>query len=295
VTLKEYKEKLILHLSGLYGAEEIESIFFRILDASFRKSRLDYNLDRHWSIPENDCSVLLTVAKRLQKKEPIQYILGHTEFFGLLFKVDSSVLIPRQETEELVSLILKTVANTSHLKQPRLLDIGTGSGCIAVSLAHELPVAKVYATDISETSLELASFNAENNSVKVQFKQHDILSGRPINFDDDTRAIRDNKYDIVVSNPPYVRQLEKSEIHKNVLDYEPHAALFVPDEDALVFYEAIAEFARHNLKEKGMLFFEINQYLGAETKKILEMKGFSNVELIKDLFGNDRMIKSHSL
>jgi release factor glutamine methyltransferase len=296
VTLKAYKELLLSELSSLYVKEEIDSLFFRIIENLFGKSRLDYSLDCHWRIPEAERSVLKTVLKRLQVQEPIQYILGESYFFGLRFKVDKSVLIPRQETEELVNLIVNTINSaTAGKRKPKLLDMGTGSGCIAVSLAHELKQAEVYAVDISLKALKLAKFNAKLHNAPVKFQQYDILSKEALIFDEERKVGEIRKYDAIVSNPPYVRISEKAEIKNNVLKYEPHLALFVPNDEALVFYEAIADFALNNLVENGWLFFEINQYLGAETKSLLELQGFSNVEVLKDLNGNDRMIKTRKL
>ena len=213
------------------------------------------------------------------KSEPIQYITGSTEFYGLELQVNRATLIPRPETEELVAWIL---AETPKDKlSSRILDIGTGSGCIAIALAKHLPLAKVEAVDISLPALETAQANAPGNEVSVDFFQQDILQANTL----------EEKYDIIVSNPPYVRDLEKAEIKNNVLQYEPHSALFVGDETPLVFYKKIAQLAMQHLKPEGMLFFEINEYLGEETVVLVKEIGFTAVEMRKDIFGKDRMLR----
>ena len=218
--------------------------------------------------------------RELQNHKPIQYILGETVFFSYRFLVDENVLIPRPETEELVDWVLITVTPTS--KPLKIIDIGTGSGCIAISLAKSLPNAEVTAVDVSAKALQVASRNAELNGVTINFLQQDILQ---------TTTLPDT-YDIIISNPPYVRSLEKAEMQANVLEYEPHLALFVSDTDPLLFYDRIATLARKALSPQGSLFFEINQYLGDEMKTLLKAKGFEKVVLRKDLSGNDRMIMS---
>ena len=218
--------------------------------------------------------------RELQNHKPIQYILGETVFFSYRFLLDENVLIPRPETEELVDWVLTTVTPTS--KPLKIIDIGTGSGCIAISLAKSLPNAEVTAVDVSAKALQVARRNAELNGVTINFLQQDILQ---------TTALPDT-YDIIISNPPYVRSLEKAEMQANVLEYEPHLALFVSDTDPLLFYDRIATLARKALSPQGSLFFEINQYLGEEMKALLKAKGFEKVVLRQDLSGNDRMIMS---
>ena len=201
-------------------------------------------------------------------------------FFSYRFLVDENVLIPRPETEELVDWVLTTVTPTS--KPLKIIDIGTGSGCIAISLAKSLPNAEVTAVDVSAKALQVARCNAELNGVTINFLQQDILQ---------TSTLPDT-YDIIISNPPYVRSLEKAEMQANVLEYEPHLALFVSDTDPLLFYNRIAALARKSLSPQGSLFFEINQYLGDEMIALLKAKGFEKVVLRQDLSGNDRMIMS---
>ncbi|WP_300569017.1 peptide chain release factor N(5)-glutamine methyltransferase, partial [Flavobacterium sp.] len=221
-----------------------------------------------------------TVLSQLKEHKPIQYILGETEFFGLPFYVNGNTLIPRPETEELVDWIISVNQKRQESEPLRILDIGTGSGCIAVSLAKNLPNAKVFAIDVSDKALATAQKNAERNNTHVTFFHKDILETEDLEL----------QFDIIVSNPPYVRNLEKEEINKNVLEYEPHLALFVEDDDALIFYRKISELALNHLSEKGQLYFEINQYLGAGMISLLQHYDFKNIELRKDIYGNDRMI-----
>jgi release factor glutamine methyltransferase len=238
-----------------------------------------------------------SILSDLKIEKPIQYILGETEFFGLRFEVNENTLIPRPETEELVELIIKEEGKGKREEgKVKILDIGTGSGCIAISIAKNIPTAEVFAIDVSEKALAVAKKNSEINSTKVNFINADILK-----IDDVTELstfdFRLSTFDLIVSNPPYVRNLEKAEIKPNVLEYEPHLALFVEDNDALLFYRKIAQLAIKNLAVNGKLYFEINQYLGKETVQLLESLAFKNVELIKDIYGNDRIIsceKAHN-
>ena len=222
---------------------------------------------------------------RLENNEPLQHVLGYGEFYGRKFKCDSRALVPRPETEELVNWIINDWATINSRQLPiNVLDIGTGTGCIALSLAKELDGAKITAVDISTAALSLACENAEILEAKdVRFIECDILG--------DCNVIEEG-YDVIVSNPPYVRECEKKEMEANVLDYDPHTALFVSDEDPLVFYRAIAEFALTHLTPNGALYFEINQYLGRETCDLLVAMGYRNVELRDDINGNARMVKA---
>lgn len=278
--LKNYKSEFIKALSSLYDEMEIESFFYIILEQFHNKKRIDLALQPEM---EMDALQLLrweTVLSELKKEKPIQYILGETEFYGLRFRVNENTLIPRPETEELVELIISDNQITKNTNSLTILDIGTGSGCIAISLAKNLSNAKVSAIDVSEKALEMAKKNAEINEVNVNFILADVLK----------LSTLQEKYDVIVSNPPYVRNLEKHEIKPNVLEFEPHLALFVEDDDALIFYRKIAELALKNVSENGKLYFEINQYLGKETVELLENLGFKNVKLIKDIYENDRMV-----
>ncbi len=222
--------------------------------------------------------LLNDTIERLKKHEPIQYILGYSDFCGHRFKITPATLIPRPETSELVEWIAADYSG----KNASILDIGTGSGCIAVSLAHMLPNSRVTAWDISPDALAVAEENSRNNRTSVIFEQVDILACEPT----------DAQFDIIVSNPPYIKENEKSAMHSNVLDWEPHTALFVPDSDPLLFYRTIADKARKMLPEGGRLYFEINRAHGSETIEMLASLGYKEIELRKDLAGNDRMIKA---
>jgi len=230
---------------------------------------------------ESELKIWSSILEQLKKEIPIQYILGVTHFYGLEFEVNSAVLIPRPETEELVDWIVQKSKIKNQKSKFKILDIGTGSGCIAIALAKNLPNAQVFALDVFEKALSTAKKNAELNQVTIQFLHQSILETENLG----------QQFDVIVSNPPYVRELEKQEIKKNVLDNEPHLALFVEDNDALIFYRKIAQLAQKNLNPQGQLYFEINQYLGQEMLDLLHEMGFKNSELRQDIYGNDRMIE----
>jgi release factor glutamine methyltransferase len=279
---KQYKIKFIETLEPIHGVDEAESFFYLILEDKFQLKRLDLALDPSFEFSAEAMKILEELVTQLKTEIPIQYLLGTTEFFGLPFMVNENVLIPRPETEELVDWIVQEDKKIERQKQIKILDIGTGTGCIAISLAKNIPNAAVFAIDISAEALEVAKKNAEINTVTVTFLEKNILET------DDFLG----QYDIIVSNPPYVRNLEKQEIKKNVLDNEPHLALFVDDLDALIFYRKIASLATKILNEGGQLFFEINQYLGKEMVDLINISGFADVELRKDIYGNDRMTRA---
>ncbi len=278
--IKQYKSEFLEQLSPIYGNDEAESFFFLILENKHQLKRIDLALDLGLEFSDAEINSWNTILEQLKLQIPIQYLLGTTHFFGLEFYVNKDVLIPRPETEELVDWIIKNQKSNGESHKIKILDIGTGSGCIAITLAKNLINAQVFAIDISEKALAIAQKNADLNKVNVTFIQKNILE----------TANLDQDFDIIVSNPPYVRNLEKAEIQKNVLDNEPHLALFVEDNDALIFYKKIAELALKNLSKNGVLYFEINQYLGKETLELLANLGFKNIELRKDIYGNDRMI-----
>jgi release factor glutamine methyltransferase len=307
--VKNYRIDFTQQLSAIYPKTEIDSFFFILMDEYLHLKRIDITLNPDFEIDNTNISILNTALRRLKNQEPIQYIIGNTEFFGYPFLVDKNTLIPRPETEELVEWVLDEIAKSKQGKELnllRILDIGTGTGCIPISLAKNLPTATIFAIDISADALKIAKKNAALNNVEINFLQADILKADSLdilannlkqsNFDtkigsSETTSTKKIHFDILISNPPYVRELEKAEIHHNVLQNEPHLALFVSDENPLIFYDKIADLAKKHLTKNGILFFEINQYLGNETVKMLEEKGFKNIELRKDLFGNDRMIK----
>ncbi|KGO84156.1 release factor glutamine methyltransferase [Flavobacterium cauense R2A-7] len=279
--LKDYRTIFTQELASLYDEYETESFFYIILEDFHHMKRVDLALNPTFELSPELMHQWENVVAQLKEQRPIQYILGETEFYGLPFYVNEHTLIPRQETEELVDWIVKGNLKIERLKDLKILDIGTGTGCIAISLAKNLPNAKVFAMDVSDKALAVAKRNAERNEVTINFIHQSILETNDLG----------ETFDIIVSNPPYVRNLEKEEIKKNVLDYEPHLALFVEDNDALLFYRKITELAIKNLSENGQLYFEINQYLGNEMVQLLQQHNFKDVELRKDIYGNDRMMK----
>jgi release factor glutamine methyltransferase len=254
--------------------------------------RVDVALNPNFELSDAEVEKWNAILLDLLKEKPIQYITGEAWFYGLRFEVNENTLIPRPETEELVEFILK---ETSNFQLPasslNILDIGTGTGCIPILLKANLPQANVSAIDVSEKALDVAKRNADLNKVEINFIQANILEVEDLSILSTSNSQLPASIDIIVSNPPYVRNLEKQEIKKNVLDYEPHLALFVEDTDALLFYRKIAQLALKNLSPNGLLFFEINQYLGKETLELLESLGFKNIELKKDIYRNDRMIR----
>ena len=278
MTLKAYRTHFYKELEALYPQEEYETFFKFLVQEYLKLAAYEIPLNFQLKLDEAQRNLFDKALSRLQQNEPLQYIVASTEFYGFPFQLSPAVLIPRPETEELVDWIYTDFKNTSCT----ILDIGTGSGAIAVSLAKLLPEAKVTAIDVSEDALKIAEANASSNAVNVQFIKQDIL---------DCQAL-DRSYDVIVSNPPYVRDLEKVEIKAIVLNYEPHLALFVEDQNALIFYKKIAELAIKALQPNGILYFEINQYLSAETVSLLKNIGFSQVELRYDFAGKPRMIKA---
>ena len=282
MTLKELKTHYLNSLSKLYPKTKIETFFFYLIEEYLDLQRIDFSLQPNKIIENTDFLKFEKALNRLKKEEPIQYILGKTEFYGYPFLVTKDTLIPRPETEELVEWILQEL-EFQKKKKTSILDIGTGSGCIAISLAKKNKNLSVSAIDVSKEALEIAKQNAKLNEVNINLIEKDILLTKEL----------DTAFDVIVSNPPYVRELEKVEIKNNVLQNEPHSALFVSDSNPLIFYSKIADLAKNHLTKNGLLFFEINQYLGQETKVMLSKKGFKNIELRKDLFGNDRMIKAN--
>lgn len=279
--LKDYRTIFFQELASLYDEYETESFFYIILEDFHHMKRVDLALNPIFELSPELLQQWENVVAQLKEQRPIQYILGETEFYGLPFYVNEHTLIPRQETEELVDWIIKESKGEGRKTQVKILDIGTGTGCIAISLAKNLPNTKVFALDVSDKALAVAKRNAERNNVDITFIHQSILATEDLG----------ETFDVIVSNPPYVRNLEKVEIKKNVLEYEPHLALFVEDNDALLFYRKITELAIKNLSEKGQLYFEINQYLGKEMIWLLEKYSFKNIELRKDIYGNDRMMK----
>ncbi|WP_025739999.1 peptide chain release factor N(5)-glutamine methyltransferase [Aquimarina pacifica] len=278
--IKSLRAGFINDLKAIYSVEEVRAFFVILSEKFLGFSRAMISLNLDMKLTDQQLVDFDNAKIKLAQQQPIQYIVGETNFFGLQFNVDSSVLIPRPETEELVDWILKDQKGGRDTIS--ILDIGSGSGCIAISLAKNIADSEVYALDISEEAINTAKGNAKRNDATVAFLHADIL---------ETKALF-QKFDVIVSNPPYVRELEKQEIKPNVLNNEPSQALFVADDNPLIFYKCIANLAHKYLNKKGVLYFEINQYLGLETQKMIEDIGFSLVELRQDLFGNDRMIRA---
>ncbi|WP_316829412.1 peptide chain release factor N(5)-glutamine methyltransferase [Pedobacter aquatilis] len=275
MNIKELEQEYIHTLGEIYDADEVKALFNAAVTHTLKIAKNEFLTKKDKALSVKDLASLNKILNSLKKGKPLQQVLGETFFYGLTFKVNEHVLIPRPETEELVDWIIREIRD----KKASLLDIGTGSGCIPVTLKKHLPHLNISALDISPAALKTASENARLNEAEINFIEADIL-----NYSETI------KYDIIVSNPPYIRELEKAEMHENVLANEPHLALFVSDENPLVFYKAIADFAMSNLNPNGYLFLEINEYLWAETLQVLIDKQFKNIELKKDINGKDRMI-----
>jgi len=288
--LKQYKSHFFDALKNIQDEQEIESFFFILTEYLHNLKRVDVALNPNFELSDAAIEKWNSILTELKLEKPIQYITGEAWFYGLQFEVNENTLIPRPETEELVEWILNSPI-TQHQTPITILDIGTGSGCIPISLKSNVPQANVSAIDVSEKALEVAKRNAVLNKVTINFIQANILEVQDLSKLPSSMSHHPSFYNIIVSNPPYVRNLEKQEIKKNVLDYEPHLALFVEDTDALLFYRKIAQLALKNLSPNGLLFFEINQYLVKETVELLQNLGFKNIELKKDIYGNDRMVK----
>ena len=273
-----YKNHFITQLTELYGREEAEQFFYMLSEHFLGFTKVEVALEAQKELTPAEIGEFDQALKRLKQQEPIQYIIGKTYFYGNDFKVTTATLIPRPETEELVKWIIAD----NQDRNINILDIGTGSGCIAISLSQNLSRARVSAVDISAEALLIAKENATNLNVSVNFQQQDILNAT---------SFSDN-FDVVVSNPPYVRDLEKEMMSANVLDYEPGTALFVTNEDPLLFYRKIAQLFLAEAKKEATLYFEINEYLGSELKELLSNLGFQFVEIRKDFRGKDRMLKA---
>lgn len=265
-------------LRGYYPETELLPMAKLLLTQVFGLSVVELYAGKDTIFPPNEQKRLDDILSRLQKQEPIQYIIGIEEFCGLTFEVDGHVLIPRPETGELVGWIVEEHPCGSA----RILDIGTGSGCIAISLAKRLEEAEVVAWDVSEEALQVAGRNCRRNGVRVTLELRDVLHAAPVG----------GPFDVMVSNPPYITEKEKAGMCANVLDWEPGLALFVPDDDPLLFYRRIAGLGREMLADGGRLYFEINRAYGRQTVEMLAGMGYRDIVLRKDLFGNDRMIKA---
>lgn len=276
----DLKVEFIDALSDLYPSQEVLSFFTILVEKHLDLSRLEVALKPNHSVSLTVSKKIKNAIQRLRKFEPIQYIVNGVEFYNLKFYVNRNVFIPRPETEELVFWIVDRHKNRDS-KSRRILDIGTGSGCIAISLAFNLPDYKVSAFDISSEALDVARKNAIINNVNVDFFKEDVLNCKKL----------PKKYDIIVSNPPYIIENEKDKMQSNVLKYEPDIALFVNNDDPLLFYRKIAQLGQKHLISEGSIYFEINEYLGSELLILLKTEGYKEITLQKDIFGKYRMVK----
>lgn len=278
--LKKLKQDFFKALKPIYEGGEISNFFKWLAEDLLDLKTHDLLLESEANLDLKKLVEFKKAQSRLEAQEPIHYILGYTEFFGLRFKVNTSVLIPRPETEELVEWILEDQKFSKS--QLSILDLGTGSGCIPIALARHLPQAKIKALDISSEALKLAELNSEDNNTKIEYTQADLLTLKHL----------PEEIDIVVSNPPYVKFNEQAQMQDNVLKNEPHLALFVKDSDPLIFYRRIAELTSRMTK-RPLVYVEINQYLAEETRQLFQSFGFQSLELRKDFRGNYRMLKAY--
>jgi release factor glutamine methyltransferase len=277
LTIEKAYRSLCKSLEIIYGNRESESVARIVFEDAFKIN----NFQRQDDLSKDQLKQLEGIKSRLLTREPVQYILGFADFYGLKLKVNEHVLIPRQETEELVHWVLQLAIELSKDSEIKILDIGTGSGCIPIALKKEFPKLKIDALDVSQKALKIANENAKLNDVSIRFFQFDIL---------DTELWKDlGNYDIIVSNPPYIPENEKTIVPQNVIDYEPHLALFVENKDPLLFYKKITEFAFLKLKKNGKLFFETNEFNAKKVLEIVEKQGFKYFQLKQDLNGKNRM------
>lgn len=270
-------------LKGLYHPDEIKFIGKMLLMEMAEMTPNQIYACKDKIFPEETLETLFAAVKRISENEPIQYVIGHTYFYDLKFKVAPGVLIPRPETEELVDWILRDPSVLS-IHNPHILDIGTGSGCLAISLAKNLAPAKVDAWDISPVALDICNENATLNQVALHTSKMDVLQPKELP--------ENESWHIIVSNPPYIKPDEAATMKRNVLDFEPHLALFASENNPLEFYEAISKFAFKTLENNGLLYFEINEHLGEETLEAVQKQGFKSVEIKKDINGKSRMIRA---
>lgn len=295
IPVKDNKASSLLHLANtelkvLYEPSEIENISDWLLEhfTNITKSQLLRQPDMH--VNQSCIIYFCNALEELKKGVPVQYVIGTVDFYQLKLKVNPSVLIPRPETEQLVDIIIQENKERKGLK---ILDIGTGSGCIAISLAKNLEGSMITAIDISKDALIVAKENAKNNGIfesKWQ-ERHNNIEFLELNFLEENYFI-EKEFDIIVSNPPYIVVSEKEKMDKNVVDFEPHKALFVPDNNPFIFYENIMSMATNHLKIKGLVYVEINEKMSEETAKIFQLDSFSSVILLKDMFGKNRFIKA---
>jgi release factor glutamine methyltransferase len=282
MTIEEARKEVNNSIATIYEKSEANNITEIVMEHLTRWSRPERILNKEIPLSFTQKKLLSQIILRLQQHEPVQYLINEAWFAGLIFYVDKNVLIPRPETEELLDWIIKDVrSETSNVK--KILDVGTGSGCIAIALKNKIPNAEIWGCDVSDEALNVARMNADALNATIDFL--------PLDFLDPDQRKQLPHVDIIVCNPPYVPQSDKNEMKKNVLEFEPATALFVPDNDSLVFYNAIADFGKEKLNDKGNIYVEINENLGDQVKNLFQSKGYSLVELKKDLQEKDRMIK----
>lgn len=279
-TIKEIRNYLARELEPVYSGLELGSIINIVVTSVLKKDRIDILREAGENITPYQAEWIISVCNELRTGKPVQYVLGETFFYGCLIKVDQSVLIPRQETEELVDLIIKE--NRGYTG--KILDIGTGSGCIAIALAVNLPDSEITAIDSSEQALETASENAKLNNVEVNFLKGDVMNPGTVYVPESG---------LIVSNPPYVLESQKQQMHRNILEFEPHEALFVPDEDPLKYYRAILQIADQVLNPSGSIYFEINELMGKSLCHLMETHSYKNIMILKDINGKERFIKGN--
>lgn len=273
-------------LDSSYDIDEVRNFTFLVIEHFFSWKKSQILIKKHEFVSPEILNACNSIIKRLKKMEPIQYILGEAYFYDLMFNVNQNVLIPRPETEELVDLIIKDIER-KNIESPTILDVGTGSGCIAIALKKNIDSAKVFGIDVSNKALEVANNNAHRNKTDVSFFEQDIFTTLSHEFSD---KLRSSSLDVIVSNPPYIALSEKELMRENVLNYEPHLALFVPNDNPMLYYNSIANQAILLLKKGGVLYFEINEQFGQKVVNLLVEKNFSDIHLKKDLNGKDRFV-----
>lgn len=281
--LKDIRKYYCKQLLSLYGENEADTMILILLEHYFDIDRIKIAINPDLRLNESELLTLHFAVKELMKHRPIQYVIGETSFCNLTFKVNENVLIPRPETSEMVKMIINSYQSDNIMN---IIDIGTGSGCIAISMAKAFSQSHVYATDYSEKALDVARQNAKDNNVKVSFILDDIMNQAMFKHWDNML-----KFDLIVSNPPYIRESEKANMNYNVLDWEPPMALFVPNDNPLIFYKVVLQFARDRLNDNGRIWFEINEALGNETKKLCKENGFNKVSIINDFKGKARFVE----
>jgi release factor glutamine methyltransferase len=281
ITVGKLFDDLVSELEGIYSQDEAVNIMRLVFQEKLGMSRVQLAMQKQFELDDKNKTIVFEIAEKLMEGQPVQQLIGNVHFLSTRLRVNKNVLIPRPETEELVQWI---VQENKEKEEIMVLDIGTGSGCIAISLAQSLTEASVSALDISQPALELARINSIANNTSVDFMNMDILN------EENWKRLK--FFDIIVSNPPYVSESEKNNMHVNVLKHEPHEALFVPDSNPLLFYSRISEMATRHLAKSGRLYFEINESYGSEVKKLLRQKGFKEIKLKKDISGKDRMVRA---